>query len=66
MCRPLRDIAAIDARLDAVQELIERQDLVVPLRSALQGEDSHLTCHAARHSPWLTDGLPGSGYFDTN
>ncbi len=38
MCRPLRDIAAINGRLDAVQELIERPDLVVPLRAALQGE----------------------------
>lgn len=38
MCRPLRDIAAINGRLDAVQELVTRQELVVPLRAALQGE----------------------------
>ena len=38
ICRPLRDVAAINGRLDAVQELIERPELVVPLRSALQGE----------------------------
>lgn len=38
MCRPLRDVNAINARLDAVQELIERPELVVPLRSSLQGE----------------------------
>ena len=37
ICRPLRDVAAINGRLDAVQELIERPELVVPLRSALQG-----------------------------
>ena len=48
MCRPLRDIAAINGRLDAVQELIQRQELVFPLRSALQGEHLlhilHLAC----------------------
>ena len=38
ICRPLRDVAAINGRLDAVQELTERPELVVPLRSALQGE----------------------------
>ena len=38
MCRPLRDVSAINARLDAVQELIGRPELVVPLRSSLQGE----------------------------
>lgn len=39
MCRPLRDAGAINGRLDAVQELAERPELVVPLRSALQGGD---------------------------
>ena len=43
ICRPLRDVAAINGRLDAVQELIERPELVVPLRSALQGEHHHFT-----------------------
>ena len=43
ICRPLRDVAAIDGRLDAVQELIERPELVVPLRSALQGEYHYFT-----------------------
>ena len=43
ICRPLRDVAAINGRLDAVQELTERPELVVPLRSALQGELYSLT-----------------------
>jgi DNA mismatch repair ATPase MutS len=38
MCRPLRDVRAINARLDAVQELLDRPELVVALRSSLQGE----------------------------
>ncbi len=54
MCRPLRDIAAINGRLDAVQELIERPELVVPLRSALQGEHLsdmlRLACQVLRHA----------------
>ena len=43
ICRPLRDVAAINGRLDAVQELIKRPELVVPLRSALEGELYHAT-----------------------
>ena len=44
MCRPLRDIAAINGRLDAVQELVTRQELVVPLRAALQGAHVFVSC----------------------
>jgi DNA mismatch repair ATPase MutS len=38
LCRPLRDIAAIEARLDAVAELAARgAELAQPLRAALRG-----------------------------
>ena len=36
LCRPLRSIPAINARLDAVQELSDRPDLIAEFREALR------------------------------
>ena len=63
MCRPLRDVSAINARLDAVQELVERPELVVPLRSSLQGEFAQTSCpttqmtRGADSEAWGTQGV---------
>jgi len=39
VCRPLQDIAAIDRRLDAVDELLERPGIASAVRAALRGPD---------------------------
>ena len=39
ICRPLQDIAAIDRRLDAEDELLERPGVASAVRAALRGPD---------------------------
>lgn len=39
ICRPLQDVAAINRRLDAVDELLARPDLAEAARSTLRGPD---------------------------
>ena len=39
ICRPLQSVAAIDRRLDAVDELLERPGVASAMRAALRGPD---------------------------
>ena len=39
ICRPLQNVAAIDRRLDAVDELLQRPGVASALRAALRGPD---------------------------